>query len=236
MVVAALGVGISKSGLAGVGMIHILIFAAIFGARDSTGVLLPLLIVGDACAIYVFGSHAQWKHVRRLLPPTLIGIVLGWTLMGRLDDAMVARLIGGIILALTVLQLVRIWRPQVLGAMPHSMPAAYAAGLLTGFTTMIANAAGPVIALYLLTLDMAKLPLVGTMAWLFFLLNTSKIPFSYQLGLIDPATLMINLLLAPVVVAGMAIGQSIVHRIPQLLFDSLLLGFTGIAALRMMLS
>ena len=234
LALAAFGIGVSKSGLAGVGMIHILIFAAIFGAKDSTGVLLPLLIAGDICAIVAFGREAQWHYIRRLLPLTFAGVLAGWALMGRLDDAMVSRLIGVIILGLTALQLYRLWRPESLAHLPHTAAAAAAAALLTGFTTMIANAAGPVMALYLLSVGLTKLPLVGTMAWLFFWINLSKVPLSYQLGLIGLESVMLDLLLTPGVVAGMAAGRYIVSRIPQLLFNSLLLLFTAVAALRML--
>jgi len=87
LVIAAFGIGFSKSGFQGVGMIHVIIFAFIFGARDATGVLLPLLIVGDVCAVGYFGKQAQWIHIQRLLPPTAIGVIFGWLMMKQLPES-----------------------------------------------------------------------------------------------------------------------------------------------------
>src|SRR5690349_181178 len=75
--IGATGIGFSKSGFAGVGMIHVVIFASVFGARQSTGILLPLLVVGDLCAVKLFGSEVQWPYLRRLLVPASIGVVIG---------------------------------------------------------------------------------------------------------------------------------------------------------------
>src|SRR4026209_1926004 len=86
-VVAAAGVGISKSGLAGMSLIHVLIFAFLFGARDSTGVVLPMLLVGDVCAVSIFHQHARWDYVRRMLPPACIGVVIAAIIMRGLSEA-----------------------------------------------------------------------------------------------------------------------------------------------------
>ena len=100
---------------------------------------------------------------------------------------------------------------------------------------MLANAAGPVVALYLLAVSLPKWELVGTSAWFFLALNVSKLPFSYGLGLIDWSSLQINLLFAPGILLGMLVGKWLSHRVPQRAFDSLLLAFTASAALRLLL-
>lgn len=233
LTVAAAGIGVSKSGLAGVGMLHVIIFATVFGAKASTGVLLPMLVIGDCCAIWFFGKKVQWHQVRRLLPPALIGVALGTILMGRLDEAVFKPLVGTIILLLTVLQVVRIWRPKLLEGIPHATWFAWTLGILAGITTMLANAAGPIVALYFLAIALPKWELVGTSAWFFLALNVWKLPFSYGLGLIDTQSLAINFAFSPAILLGMFAGRWLVHRVPQRLFDSLLLVFTGLAALRL---
>ena len=96
----SMGIGLSKSGFPGVSMFHMVVFATIFGSKESTGILLPMLVVGDCVAIFVFGRKAVWAQVRRLLPPTLAGVILGWQLMGWLENpAIFERLVGTIILA-----------------------------------------------------------------------------------------------------------------------------------------
>lgn len=235
LVVAAFGIGVAKSGLAGVGLMPVLIFAVVFGARRSTGILLPLLVVGDICAVVLVGRQVAWPLVRRLLGPALVGVVLGWLVLDRLGESAFRPLIGWLILALAAGQILRMWRPDLLARVPHADWFAIGMGILAGVTTMIANAAGPVVALYLLALAIPKDTLVATGAWFFLILNVAKLPFSAQLGLIDPAALRVDALLAPVVVAGLVCGRAVVRRLPQRIFDTLLLAFTGLAALRLVI-
>jgi len=232
-ILAAMGIGIGKSGFAGVSMFHVLIFAFLFGARDSTGVVLPMLIVGDICAVLAFRQHARWDYVRRMLPPACLGVIGGWALMQRLDAAAFKPLIGAIILLLSVLQIARMRRPDWFTQIPHAVWFAWTLGLLAGFTTMLANAAGPIMALYFLAVALPKLEFVGTSAWFFLILNSFKIPFSVQLGLIHGETLSLNLVLIPAIVFGLLFGRWLVRRVPQRFFDGLLLGFAIVAALRL---
>ncbi len=228
-----MGIGLSKSGFPGVGMFHVVIFAFIFGARPATGLLLPMLIVGDLCAIRMFGKKAQWKHIQRLLPPTAIGVVAGCLLMNQIDDATFRPLVGVIIFALTCIQALRMWQPTWFEKIPHARWFAWSLGLLAGVTTMLANAAGPVMALYFIAVSLPKLELVGTSAWFFLIINLFKVPFSIGLDLIHLESLMINAIFAPAILPGMLLGRWLVQRISQRVFDSLLLAFTGIASLRL---
>lgn len=233
VVLGAAGVGFSKSGFAGLGMIHVLIFAFVFGARASTGVLLPLLIVGDVCAVKLFGAQVQWHYVRRLMWPAVTGVLVGWWLLGRLDEAAFKPLVGATILGLTIIQLGRLWRPKLFEHVPHTAWFAWSLGLFGGIATMLANAAGPIIALYLVAVSLPKYQLIATSAWFFFILNVLKVPFSASLGLIDLGSLGLNAALAPFVALGMIAGRWLVHRIPQRLFDSIVLVGTALAALRL---
>ncbi len=230
---AAIGatcIGIAKSGLSGVSMAHVLIFATLFDSRASTGVVLPMLILGDICAIRAYGRHANWRQVQLMLPPAIFGVLVGWWLMHYIPGRVYRPLIGGIILGLAVLQLARLWSEDWQKRLPHSKVFAWSMGGLVGFTTMLANAAGPVFSLYLLALSLPKLEFVGTSAWFFLVLNSLKVPFSFQLGLIDLKTLSLNLLLSPLILIGLVIGRNIVSRLPQKVFDSLVLVFAAVAA------
>ncbi len=231
---AALCIGISKSGLAGLSMVHVIVFALVFGSRASTGVLLPLLIVGDVLAVYFLGCHVQWNYVRKLLPSSMIGVVLGTLLMGRLDESAFRPLVGAIVFSLTSIQILRLWKPEWFDKVPHSVWFAWTMGVVAGITTMIANAAGPVIALYLLAISLPKKEFVGTSAWFFLILNVFKVPFSFGLGLILPETLILDLALAPLILVGLLFGRWFVSKISQRWFNILLLIFTGIASLRLL--
>ena len=232
-VVAAIGVGIAKAGLSGMGMFHVVVFAFLFGARASTGVVLPLLLVGDVAAVRTFHSHARWDYVRRMLPPACLGVVLAAWLMGDLDERVYRPVVGWITLILAILQLVRMYRPGWFGNVPHARWFAWTMGILAGAATMLANAAGPVFAVYLIAVGLPKMEFVGTSAWFFFIINLFKVPFSVALGLIHGQTLLVNLILAPAVLAGVLAGRWLLERIPQRLFEHLLLAFAVLAALRL---
>lgn len=232
-IVGAIGMGMSKTGFAGMGLVHVLVFAFIFGARDSTGLILPMLVAADIFAVRAFQQHARWDYIRKMLPPACIGIGIGFVLMGRIDDATFKTLIGSIILALTVMQVGRMLRPDWFGSVPHSLAFAWAMGLTAGTTTMLANAAGPIFTIYALSVALPKYELVGTGAWFFFIVNVLKVPFSVALGLIHAKTLLLNLALMPAVLVGISLGKWLTHHVPQRLFDGLVLTFAGVAALRL---
>ncbi len=234
MIIAAAGIGISKSGLSGLSMVHVLVFASVFGGRDSTGIVLPMLIFGDVCAIRAYGQHANWNQVWRMMPPAIVGVITGWLWMHWLDETVYKPLIGSIILGLTLLQSARLWRTEWQASIPHSVWFAWMMGLIVGTTTMLANAAGPVFGLYLLALAVPKLEFVGTSAWFFLMLNVFKVPFSWNLGLIDLQSLKLNAILCPMIVLGMLLGKAVVKRLPQKIFDSLILVFTAVAAIRLL--
>lgn len=230
---AATGIGIGKSGIAGMSLAHVLIFAFLFGARESTGVVLPMLLVGDVCAVRIFHQHARWDYVRRMLPPACLGVVIAAAVMRVLNESMYKPLIGVTILALTILQVARMQRPDWFGSVPHARWFAVTIGLVAGGATMLANSAGPIIAIYCLAVGLPKFELVGTSAWFFFIINLFKVPFSFALGLIHGGTLALNAILSPAIVAGIFIGRWLTAHIPQRLFDGLLLAFAAIAALRL---
>lgn len=234
--VAAMGIGVSKSGLSGLSMLHVIIFAHVFGARDSTGVVLPMLIVGDICAMKMYGMHTNWILVKKMFWPAAVGVIVGWVLMFWLQEWVYKPLIGVIILSLCLVQVVRLIKESWFAAVPHQVWFAVTMGTLVGVTTMLANAAGPIFGLYLLAIACPKMEFVGTSAWFFLILNVFKLPFSWSLGLIRVDTLLLNAVLVPFIFLGIYIGRWVVTRVSQRVFNILVLLFTAIAAVRLCLS
>jgi uncharacterized membrane protein YfcA len=232
---AAVGVGLSKGGLAGIGLFHVVVFAFLFGARESTGVVLPLLLAADVCAVTAFTQHARWDYIRRMLPPACVGVVIAALFMRGINESAYKPLIGWTVLGLATLQVLRMRRPDWLGDVPHTKTAVWSIGLTAGASTMLANAAGPVITIYCLAVGLPKFEVVGTLAWFFFIINAFKVPFSAGLGLIRGDTLLLNLVLVPAVIAGVFGGRWLLQRLPQRLFNLLMIGFAAIAALRLIL-
>jgi uncharacterized membrane protein YfcA len=232
---AAICAGLSKAGFAGMGLVAVIVFADIFGARDSTGVVLPLLIAADLGAVSIYRQHARWDYIRRTWPAAAVGVVIGALLLSRLNNASFRPILGTIILALTIAQLARMFRTTAPPALAPSRPLALTLGLLAGITTMMANAAGPLVALYFVAVGLPKFEVVGTLAWFFFLINLFKMPFSAGIGVVHPETLLLDAILVPAVLVGLFAGRWLIHRIPQRGFDILMLLFAGLASIRLIL-
>lgn len=233
--VAGLACGIAKAGLAGVGMLTVLLMAEIFPGKQSSGVVLPLLIFADILAAVMYRQEILWSRIRELFWPILAGIVAGWAVLLRLPDAAFKPLIGLMVLIMLALHLVRGKAPRLTANLAGSAVFTWTGGLLTGLATMVANAAGPIATIYLLILGLPKREFVATMAWLFLLVNLVKVPFSLHLGLISGGSLTLNALLVPTVIAGLAIGRAAVHRIPQKPFQVIVLSLAALAAARLLL-
>jgi uncharacterized membrane protein YfcA len=240
---AACLVGLSKTALPGAGTLAVAVFAAVLPARESTGTLLVLLIVGDLFAVRMYRAHADLPTLRRMVPTVIVGVGLGAVFLALAGDATVRRVIAVILLALVAVTLAR--RRAAARAAAATAGAATAGasdperrrrlgtgvyGTLAGFTTMVANAGGPVMSMYLLAAKFPVQQFLGTAAWFFLAVNLAKTPFSVALGLIGVGSLLLDLLLAPAVVVGALIGRRVARRIDQRVFERLVLTLTVVSA------
>lgn len=331
LAVASALVGFSKTAISGANTISLAVFAAVLPARESTGVILPLLLAGDVLAVLSYRRHAHWPTLLRLLPAVGVGVVLGTVFLAFADDRLVRLCIGGALLVFALWRLVpgtagrrrqqptpngrrdgpegaagteagtgrRPSRPRdddpppdhsdvdsdveaveppcsegpgaqgsalspgtgphsrtppkagsetavpapapAPGQAPQRQPARHARlrarayGVLGGFTTMVANAAGPVMALYLLSAGFRKLSFLGTSAWFFLIVNVCKVPFSAGLGLIDRGSLLLDAALVVFVLPGALLGRACVGRLNQQLFERLVLAATVLGGLHLLL-
>lgn len=278
---AAMLVGFSKTAVSGANTISLAVFAAVLPARESTGVLLPVLIAGDVLAVLTYRRHAHWPTLWRLFPAVAVGVVIGTGFLFWADDAVVRTSIGAILLLMAG---VTLWRRRATetarttaavtaagaaaagasggavdraadgaageaaggvtdspGDAPQGPTAgrgramARSYGVLGGFTTMVANAGGPVMSLYLISAGFRKLGFLGTSAWFFLIVNVTKVPFSVGLGLIGTKSLLLDAALIVFVVPGAFIGRACVHRINQRLFERLVIGATVLGGVQLLL-
>ena len=235
-VLAAIGIGMAKAGFGGLGMLAILIMARVLPARESTGAILPMLILADIFAVYAYRRHAKGSLVLRMLPPAAAGIICGWLLMPHIPAQVFGPLIGWLTLALIALVLLQKFAPRLMNLAVEHPGIAWPFGWLAGSTTMIANAAGPVMTIYLLACRLPKFEFVGTAAWFFFAINLLKVPFSASLGLINSASLTLNLWLAPAVIGGLVAGRWMLGKINQAVFEWLMIVFSLLGAVRLIFS
>jgi uncharacterized membrane protein YfcA len=238
LAVAALLVGYSKTAVAGVASVAIVLFAAVLPARESTGTLLPLLIAGDLTAIWVYRRHANWALIVRLMPWIMVGLVVGAFFIAHVDNHAMRVAIATLLLVLLAAQ---VWsaRHRLVGApSPEPEPERGAhhllsttAGVVTGFATMVANASGPVMSLYLLAAGYGVLDLVGAAAWLYFVVNLVKLPFSIGLGLVHPGSVLLDVALLPAMGLGAWLGAVTIRRISRAQFERYVLVLVGVSAL-----
>ena len=248
LVLGAAIVGFSKAAIGGAATVAVALFALVLPTRESTGVLLVLLMIGDLIAIWTYRRHADWPLLARLVLPVIVGIAVGGVFLARAPTGWLAPAIGGIVVAMALIELIqRVGRIRARRRVPppkapesdaeavaerdapapSTAPAAMdhrggrgrAFGALAGFTTMVANAGGPVMSLYLLRADLAVVKFVGTFAWFFFVVNLLKLPVSISLGLVQPSRLPLVLSLVPAIVAGAVIGRWLIARIPRPVFE-----------------
>jgi uncharacterized membrane protein YfcA len=240
LVAATVLVGFSKTAVSGANTVSLAVFAAVLPARESVGVLLPVLIAGDVLAVLIYRRHAHWPTLWRLFPAVAVGVVLGTFFLMWADDEAVRISIG---LTLLLMTGITVWRTRR-AVRPDDPDAvvtragrikARSYGVLGGFTTMVANAGGPVMAMYLLSAGFRKFGFLGTSAFFFLIVNVSKVPFSVGLGLIDTRALLLDAALVLFVIPGALLGRWAVDRINQRLFEQLVIAATVLGALQLLL-
>jgi uncharacterized membrane protein YfcA len=235
--IAAFVVGISKTGLPGISLAALPLIAIVVEGRLIPGATLPLLLVADLFAITWYRRHTRWDVLRRLAPWLAVGFALGigfFIAVGN-SSRLLERSIGLILLVIISIQL---WRTAGDRPARSTRTGVTGYGTTGGFTTFVANAAGPVINTHLASLRLPKGEVLGTAAWLYFLVNLSKIPFYTALGLwsdggafFTTESLAWDAVLVPAIVGGVFVGRFVYRRIPQKEFLIAVLLLSAIGAL-----
>jgi len=223
--------GFSKTGVPGLGLIVAPLMAWIFPARVSTALVLPALIIADVMTVAYYRRHAVWSHLIRLIPWVVIGIVAGWRILAVIGDAQLKTIISAIVFVILGLNALMWTR---LGNVPTKWWFAAIMGVLAGVTTMLANAAGPIMTLYLLAMGLNKNEFIGTGSWYYLIGNLLKIPFSVQLGLLTWSSFTCNLIQIPLIALGAAIGIWALKMIAEKPFRVIVQLLAAAAAIRLL--
>lgn len=242
----ALLVGFSKTGMPGTGILVVPIMAAVFGGRLSVGATLPMLIFADCFAVAFYRASADWARIRQLLPWVVVGIVFGtWMLrelgLHRPKPDPLNPIIGFLVLGMLILTLARAKLGDRLA--PHGTVGTRATGILAGFTTMVSNAAGPVMQIYLVGTGMVKDQMMGTTATFFFTINLLKVaPLIWlttnnpQNPLLTLESIRFDLLMMPIILIGALSGRKVLPLIPQKQFNQAVLILSALAAVKLLFS
>ena len=233
MIMGAIFVGMSKTGVQGINNITIPVLAMIFDAKASTGILLPMLIMADLFGVGYYNRSAQWKHVFRLIPWAIAGVALGTAVGDAIPELWFKMLLG--IILLGSLGLVIYMEAKKIRNVPDFWWFSAIMGILSGFTTMVGNAAGAVVAVYLLSMHLPKNQFIGTAAWFFMLINLSKIPFHvFVWKTIDWNILVLDLCMFPAIIIGAVSGVWIVKRISETFFRKFVIFATILSTVLML--
>ena len=233
---SAFCIGFAKAGFGGFGLIAVLLMAQAFPSKESTGAVLPMLIMADFMAISVYRRHVSWGDLWRLVPSTFLGLIAGWLLMSRIPNELFTHFLGWLILTMMVLVLWQRLDKRILAGIMHHPVLAAGSGFLAGATTMMANAGGPAMTFYLLAKRFDKMAFVGTCAWFFCITNLVKVPLSWNLGLISSSSLLTDLLALPAIVTGMVAGRLLLGKVSQTVFEWLAIVMATLSALKLILS
>jgi len=233
VIIVALIIGFSKTAISGVTMLTIPIIAAAFGGRDSTGIMLPMLLVGDLFAVWYYRESVEWKKVFLPLPWALAGLILGAVVGNYISDRTFLTLMGIIILVcLGILVYTEMKGKSI--KVPGKAWFYVLVGVLSGFASMIGNAAGPIFTIYLLALGFEKINFMGTNAWFFFIINLIKLPLQifvwHNIGI---RSMTITAVMLPLITLGAILGYYILKKINEKIFRYTVIIMTALAALKL---
>ncbi len=218
-------IGVAKTGMPGIAAFTVPLMVLTVGdARLSAAWTVPMLTTGDVFAVAYWRRHADVRKLVALIPWVAVGMA-GGALALALPETMLRRLVGVTILSMVALSILR--RASKLEA--RGRPSFY--GIAAGFSTTVANAAGPVMSMFLLASRLPKVQFVATGAWFFLVVNLAKIPIYTWHNLYSRESLTFALMMVPVVIAGNFVGIRLIRRVPQALFELLVIVLTAASSI-----
>jgi uncharacterized protein len=234
MLTVGLLTGMSKTGVHGAGMLSVPLLATIFGGQVSSGVMLPMLVMADVLGVWYYHKHASWRHLRILFPWAAAGVVIG-TIVGKYIDDGLFRIIMAVIIVASVVVMLWLERGHK-EEVPTSRVFGATSGILGGFTSMVGNLAGTVMAVYFLSMRLPKNAFIGTTAWFFLVINWFKVPFHvFSWHTMSLNTFLLDLTTLPFIVAGAFLGIYVVKKLSEKVYRWFIISMTLIAAIFMLI-
>lgn len=227
---AAFLMGLSKAGLKGLSIFNVTLMALAFGAKSSTGLIMPLLLVGDVFAVSYYNRHTQWKYILQFLPWMALGILIGVFLGKDLpEQTFKTAMVFVILISLGILFW---WDRRKSETVPKHGAFAGFIGIVAGICTMIGNLAGAFTNIFFLAMRLPKNEFVGTAAWLFLITNLFKLPFHIWVWkTISYETLLMDAKLLPCILLGLIVGVVLVKKINERNYKRFIIIVTALGAI-----
>lgn len=230
---AAFVIGLSKAGIKGIAVINVTFMALAFGAKESTGLVVPLLILADVLAVIYYNRHTQWKYVYQVLPWMILGVLIGVYVGKGLPESLFK--IGMALIILITVFMMYWWERKKTKTVPTHWAFASTIGIVAGITTMVGNLAGAFSNIYFLAMRLPKNHFIGTAAWLFLIINIIKLPFHiFVWETISRETIILDLKLLPGILLGFLVGIKIIKLIKETFFRKMILVLTALGAIIIM--
>jgi uncharacterized membrane protein YfcA len=192
-----------------------------------------MLCIADVFAVRSYNRHAQWNFLVKLLPWTLLGIGIGVLVGDWISDEVFKEIMAIIIFICLGLMIWQDTRKKI--KIPEAWWFSAIVGLAGGFATMIGNAAGPIMAVYLLSMHLPKNSYIGTAAWFFLIINFLKLPLhAFIWDTITWPSLMLDLSMTPAIALGAFMGIYLVKKIPEKPYRIFIIVTTGLSALTLL--
>ena len=231
---AVMIMAVSKGGFGGgVGIISVPMMFYVAPTQFVLGLWVPVLVVADLATIHQYPKEWNPRAFFRLAPGVMLGIILVTTLVHSINplehspeekklDHFLRVGCGVVSLAFVALQLRpkradtendEPWEPSWAVSLPT--------GLIAGITTMIANAAGPIVTMFFLPQKMEKRVFVGTCGRFYFIFNSIKIPFAMYCGWTSRTTLKFGAWMMVVGPVGVVLGRWLNNHLSAKWFEAL---------------
>jgi uncharacterized protein len=230
-------VGISKAGFgAGVGVVSTPLMALTIPVADAAALLLPLLVLCDIVAVYSYGMGFHRRSIKLLLPGAIIGIAAGGFFFGYFIGMDHVMRVGIGVLAILFVAF-QATRAYIVGALKEHRPHAAEGmlmGAISGFTSTLAHAGGPPLAVYLLPQKLTPALYVGTSVIFFAVTNALKLVPYWSLGMLKVGNVTTIALLSPMTYVGVRLGLYLNGRFSQKWFDRVVYGVLFLSGMQLL--
>jgi len=232
---SALLVGLTKAGFGGgSGLVVGPILLQVFPAKETIGMMLPLLFACDIASLFFYWRKWDTRNLIVLFPGAVVGIGIGYFLLDSVSDEHLKSSIGIAAIGFALFQIYRNLFGQSESRFQPRKWHGSIAGFITGSVSTLAHIGGTITTMYLLPQRLANRTFVATTTAFYFLINLCKIPVYFKLQVLDVSVLRRLLPLFPVLLLGTGLGVYLNRRVSSSAFSTIILLIVVLTGLKLL--